>query len=126
VAGRLGHDGARRGRPWRTWLAVAFLSLQLVGVAWARFVPTRYFAWAPNDYAVEYSISAKVDGRALTAAEVESRYRLAQHGLYEFPPEHLIDGLRSVERLYPRGRHGEVHVRYRLDGHAPRAWSFVR
>ena len=42
----------------------------------------RYFAWAPNDYLVEYRISALLDGRPLGQDEIQERYRIAsQHRL---------------------------------------------
>lgn len=114
-----------RGLGWRYQLGIALLLAQLGAVAYARFVPTRYFAWAPNDYAVEYRIAATVDGRALTPQQVQARYRLDSQGLYEFPPQMLIDDLRGYERQYGERDHVRLRLTYRLDGHDLEHWRYT-
>jgi hypothetical protein len=103
---------------------LAVLACQLALVAYEHLGPTRYFAWAPNDYVVQYRIAAVVDGRNLSPAQVRHRYHLSPHGIYYFPAQHIIDDLQQYERTY--GRHDRVLVTltYRLNGHARKTWRW--
>ncbi len=113
-----------------------FLAAQLVAVVHEHLGPTRYFAWAPNDYVVQYDLRVEVDGRALDARQIDARYgRLYGssagnardpylRGVWEFPPEQLIDILRQYEQTYGRNQHARVHLDYRLDGGARKAWTW--
>ena len=72
----------------------------------------RYFAWAPNDYSIDYRINATVNGRALTSAEVLDRYRLPQVGFYEDPLERLADVLRRRELAYGGNDRVDIVLEY--------------
>src|SRR5580658_4899529 len=82
----------------------------------------RYFAWAPNDYAVVYTISTSVHGHTLTAEQVGDRYDVPAHGLWEYPPQQLMDILNRYEDPYGAGQHAAVTLRYSLDGHPYQTW----
>ena|SRR5579871_272947 len=103
---------------------LAVLACQLAFVVYEHLGPTRYFAWAPNDYVVQYRLAATVDGHALSPAAVRGRYHLAPHGIWYFPAQHIIDDVQQYERTY--GRHDRVRVTltYRLNGHAQRVWRW--
>ena len=62
----------------RTAIGVAFLLFQLVMIVYARFVPSRYFCWAPYDAQSEYSLQVTIDGRPLANQEIRRRYRRPQ------------------------------------------------
>ena len=47
----------------RLLLASAWLAFQLVAIVYARFVPARYFCWAPYDTQTEYWVTVR-QGRA--------------------------------------------------------------
>jgi hypothetical protein len=83
----------------------------------------RYFAWAPNDYAVVYTITTSVHGHLLTPSEVQNRYELKAHGLWEDPPQRLIDYLKRYETTYGSNDHARVTLRYSLDGHREQTWQ---
>jgi len=102
----------------------AVLTCEVALVAYEHFGPTRYFAWAPNDYVVQYRMAANVDGRPLSATAIRGRYHLAAHGIWYFPAQHIIDDVQQYERMY--GRHDRVRVTltYRLNGHAQRVWRW--
>ncbi|MEO0491879.1 MAG: hypothetical protein AAF081_00535 [Actinomycetota bacterium] len=61
---------------WRLALVGSILAVQLLTVAHARTVDTRYLAWAPYDQISFYEIEVDIDGRTLDADEVVVRYRL--------------------------------------------------
>lgn len=83
----------------------------------------RYFAWAPNDYAVVYTVSARVGRHTLTPSQIQQRYHLAARGLFEDPPQRLIDFLNHYEETYGVGDHAQVRLVYSLDGHPQRTWT---
>jgi hypothetical protein len=104
-------------------VGVALLLAQLGNVVYAHVAGSRrYFAWAPNDYAVVYTISTEVGGRKLTPAQVRDRYQIKAQGLWEDPPQRLIDYLNRYEKTYGAKEHAHVTLRYSLDGHAEKTW----
>jgi hypothetical protein len=105
-------------------IGIAVLAMQVGMVAYEHLGPTRYFAWAPNDYVVQYRLTATVDGHRLSAAGVRGRYRVAPHGIWYFPAQHLVDDVQQYERTY--GSHDRVRVTltYRLNGHARQTWRW--
>lgn len=140
AAGPTSYGGARMSRSalLRVAIAVAVLSLQAFAIVQQHLGPTRYFAWAPNDYIVEYSISVNVHGHDLTGTEIASRYRYLYGtssasagapeltGTFEFPPRQLIDELRQYEQTYGRADGARVVLTYTLNGSAPQTWTYGR
>jgi hypothetical protein len=113
----------RRGVRFLTVIGAVILLAQLGNVLYAHVAGSRrYFAWAPNDYAVVYTITTEVQGRRLTPAQVKERYEIDAHGLWEDPPQRLIDYLNRYERTYGASEHAHVVLRYSLDGHKEQTW----
>ena len=46
----------------RRRIGIVFLLLQLAAIAHARYVPSRWLSWAPNDYGVSYRLNVLVNG----------------------------------------------------------------
>lgn len=110
------------GRWLRVGLGALLLSAQLGAIVHARFVPSRYFAWAPYDRITLYRISAEVDGRRLTPAEIRARYGLPAHGRDNRAPRHVVDILSGYERTYGSREDARVLLRYRTNGGPERVW----
>jgi hypothetical protein len=107
-----------------TVIGVVILLAQLGNVIYAHVAGSRrYFAWAPNDYAVLYTIHTDVGGRQLTPAQVKDRYQIEAHGLWEDPPQRLIDYLNRYEKTYGASEHAHVVLSYSLDGHREQMWQ---
>jgi hypothetical protein len=106
-------------------VGVLVLAIQVALVIFEHLGTTRYFAWAPNDYVVQYTLRASVNGRVLPPATLRKRYHLAPQGIYYFPAQHIIDDVQQYERTY--GRNDRVHVTliYRLNGHAQKTWRWA-
>jgi hypothetical protein len=105
-------------------IGVVLLLAQAGNVIYAHFAGSRrYFAWAPNDYAVVYSIATDVRGHQLTAAQIHDRYQIKARGLWEDPPQRLIDFLNRYEKTYGSKEHAHVVLRYSLDGHREQTWQ---
>src|SRR3989442_10906450 len=81
----------------RTAIPIMLFAFQLGAIVYARFVPTRYFCWAPFDIQTDYVATATVNGRQLSGAEFRRRYRRAPRGFDNRSPRHVIDMLQQVE-----------------------------
>lgn len=107
---------------WRGALAWSILTLQAVSVLHARFDDGRYFCWAPHDSQNEYAISVSIDGRPLTAAEVERRYRIPARGVDPRAIAHVTRLVDQYERTVGAEDDAEVTVRYRVNGGPVHHW----
>ena len=103
---------------------ICLLLLQIVSVVYARFVPSRWLAWAPNDYAVGYKIQVKMNGHELSADEVANRYRVPAEGVYENPAQNMIDIISQRERTYGRDDQSNVVLTYRPNGGPAQEWRW--
>jgi hypothetical protein len=110
----------------RTVIPIALFIFQLGAIVYARFVPTRYFCWAPFDTQTEYTAKASVNGRKLSAAEFRQRYRRPMHGFDNRSPQHVIDMLQQVEeRRAKPGEQATVVMTYRVNGKETREWRWA-
>jgi hypothetical protein len=109
----------------RTLIPMLLLAFQLGAIAYARFVPTRYFCWAPFDTQTDYVATATVNGHELTAGEFRQRYRRPMKGFDNRSPQHVIDMLQQVEekRASP-GDKAVIEMKYRVNGKSPLEWHW--
>jgi hypothetical protein len=106
--------------------AFCLFLVEIAGVVRARYVPTRWFSWAPNDYAVGYSLQVLLNGEALTPEQIGKRYNVSPSGVYENPVENLIEILTERERTYGRTDGAEVVLTYRPNGETPKEWKWPK
>lgn len=101
------------------------LGFQLCAIVYARFVPTRYFCWAPFDTQTDYVAKSIVNGHVLTAAEFRQRYRRPMHGYDNRSPQHVIDMLQQVEKKRAAlGDKASITLKYRVNGKPPLEWHW--
>lgn len=108
----------------RTILGGGILLFQLVMIGYARYVPARYFCWAPYDVQSEYRLDVSIGGRALTAAEIRSRYRRPRQGVDNRSIQHVMDIVQQYEESYGRGDRARVLMKYRINGKAEQEWRY--
>ncbi len=109
----------------RRAVGVAFILAQLGSIAYARFVPTRYFCWAPFDALATYQLSVvRADGTALTPAEIRARYHRSAKGLEQRAIQHLMDIISQYERTYGRADGIRATLTYRVNGSEERTWQW--
>lgn len=77
----------------RTVAVLAFLALQVVGLARARFVDDRYFAWAPLHEVAEVRVEVE-GGPTPSLRELASRYAVPDSAV-------TSDGFRELNALAP-------------------------
>jgi len=108
----------------RTALGVSVLAFQLVMIGYARFVPSRYFCWAPYDSQNHYEMEVTVDGKRLDGNEIRQRYRRPQKGINNRAIQHEKDIIIQYERTYGRNENAEVTLRYRTNGGEEQLWRW--
>jgi hypothetical protein len=135
----------------RLILGIAILAAQVGSVAFAHFGPApegqswvrktvngcpaepagcrRYFAWAPNDYVVEYRVAVDAGGRRLSFADALRRYHLprgdeAAKSYWEDPPQRIIDTIGRYERIHDRRRSDRVLLTYTVNGGPQHQWRW--
>jgi hypothetical protein len=113
---------AARALRWAVGLAL--LAFQLGAIVHARFVPSRYFCWAPFDMQTDYRLEVTVNGRTLSPAEVQRRYRRPMSGTDNRSYQHVIDIVEQAERRYHPDDRVEVRMTYRVNGGQERQWRY--
>jgi hypothetical protein len=108
----------------RTALGIALLAFQLGMIAYARFSPSRYFCWAPFHAQSNYEMGVTVNGRALTAGEIERRYRRPQKGINSRTIQDEKGIIMQYEQTYGKSERTEVTLRYRVNGGAEQVWQW--
>ena len=108
----------------RFLLCSALLAFQVCAVLYARFVPSRYFCWAPFDMQTEYQAEVSVGGRKLSAKEIQQRYRRGQKGVDNRSVQHVIDIFQQTEERYHRADPAEIALKYRINGHLTGEWRW--
>jgi hypothetical protein len=109
----------------RTVIPLLLFAFQLGAIVYARFVPTRYFCWAPYDTQTDYTATATVNGRKLSAAEFRQRYRRPARGFDNRSPQHVFDMLEQVEqKWFKASERATIVVKYRVNGKEPREWRW--
>ena len=109
----------------RTVIPILLFIFQIGAIVYARFVPTRYFCWAPFDTQTDYVATSIVNGRELTAAEFRQRYRRNMRGFDNRSPQHVIDMLQQVEeKRTALGDQATILMKYRVNGKELREWHW--
>jgi hypothetical protein len=106
----------------RTALGLSLLLFQIGAILYARFVPARYFCWAPYDMQTDYELQVMIGGRTLTPPEIRGRYRRGAKGTDNRSAQHVIDIVQGVEERRREG--AEVVMRYRVNGGEERTWQW--
>ncbi len=110
----------------RWTIGVALLLFQFGAIVYARFVPSRYFCWAPFDMQTDYGIEASVNGERLNAAQIRQRYRRPEKGTDNRSVQHVIDIIEQTEQRYHPRDKTEVTMKYRINGKAEQVWHYAR
>jgi hypothetical protein len=109
----------------RIVIPVLLLAFQVCAICYARFVPTRYFCWAPYDTQTVYTARAVVNGHELTAQEFLYRYRRPEHGNDNRSPQHVIDMLAQAEAKHAKqGDVTKIDMKYRVNGKQQQEWRW--
>lgn len=111
-------------RNLRWTIGLTLLVFQLSAIVYARFVPSRYFCWAPFDMQTDYRLDVTINGRRLSPTEVRQRYRRAAQGTDNRSFQHIIDIIEQTERHYHPEDQTEVIMTYRINGKQEEQWHY--
>ena len=108
----------------RTTVGGGMLLFQIAMIAYARFVPSRYFCWAPYDIQSAYRLDVSIGGRALTPAQIRSRYRRPKQGVDNRSIQHVMDIVQQYEQTYGAADQARVVMNYRINGKEEQEWRW--
>ncbi len=103
---------------------IAFLFSQLVLIGYARFIPERFFCWAPFDEHTRVKTSVRIDHKFLTPEEIDSRYRYRVNGWEVRDIHNVLDIIQSYEETYGKNDNAQVTVNYSINGHLEHEWAY--
>jgi hypothetical protein len=105
-------------------LAVSFLLLQLCLILWARFIPERWFCWAPHDAQTQYELTVVVNGQALSPEEISGRYRRHKIDREVRAAANIKAIIMQRERTYGRNDTALITMNYRINGIPQKPWQW--
>ena len=108
----------------RTLLGAVLLAFQIGMIVYARFVPSRYFCWAPMDSQNLFSVRVVINGRELSTDEIVSRYRQPQQGGNWQSIQHVKDKLQQYEETYGRTDNAKVEMTYTVNDGKEQFWEW--
>ena len=111
-------------KSWRHWVGIAFLTAQLFVIAYARFTPERFFAWASYDEHSRYTIDVQINGASLSADEISARYRYSAQGWEPRAIHNVISLVRQYEMTYGESEKAKVTIHYAVNGQPPEIWTW--
>ena len=110
----------------RRALGVAVLLFQIGAIVYARFVPARYFCWAPYDAQNDYVIEVVVDERLLSHDEIRQRYKKRARGTDNRSIQHIKDIISGYETSDGAGEDAKVTLSFRVNGGEEQSWKWPR
>ena len=110
----------------RRVLGIAILLFQIGAIVYARFVPARYFCWAPYDSQNDYVIEVVMDSRALSRDEIRRRYKKRAKGTDNRSIQHIKDIISGYETSYGAQENAQVTLSYRVNGGEEQSWKWPR
>ena len=108
------------------YIGMFFLFLQVLGVCYARFVPERFFAWAPYDEQTHYHIQVVIDEKLLSEEEVTKRYRVASQRVESRTIHNIFNTIVQYESTYGSEDEAKVMVTYNINGKGEQLWQYPR
>jgi hypothetical protein len=111
-------------RKLRWTIGLALLAFQVGAMLYARTVPSRYFCWAPFDMQTNYQLTVTVNGKKLSPAEIQKRYRRPAKGTDNRSFQHLIDIIEQTEQHYHPHDQTEVVMTYSINGKPQPPWHY--
>ncbi len=105
-------------------IGLIFLGLQMISIVYTRFIPERFFCWAPYDQHSSYKIEVTIDDKSLTRQEVRKRYRYYAEGWEQRSIYNIINLVRQYETTYGKEDNAEVRISYTINGYREGVWEF--
>ena len=104
-------------------IGILFLGLQVALVVYARFIPERFFCWAPYDIHTKYIVKVTIDGQLLSNEETRLRYRYKPEGWEQRSIFNIISQIEQYETTYGKSDKAHVEVVYSINGKPEETWT---
>jgi hypothetical protein len=108
----------------RTLTGVLFLFLQFLSLIYARFIPERFFCWAPYDEHSYYKIEVALGDNVLTTEQIKERYRYKVEGWEPRSINNLFNLISQYESSYGKNENAKVTIDYTINGHKKGTWNY--
>ncbi len=103
-------------------MGIIFLLAQCGSVLIARFIPERFFCWAPYDEHTSMKTNVKLGMTELNPKQVNERYRYIVNGWEPRAIHNVLDIIEQYETTYGAKDSAEVIVTYTTNGHRHQTW----
>ncbi|MBR9844772.1 MAG: hypothetical protein GYB35_01050 [Algicola sp.] len=108
----------------RVFIGILFLLLQVGSVIYARFIPERFFCWAPYDTHVKFEVFVTIDGKTLSPEDTEARYKYKMKGWEQRSIDNIFSLISQYENTYGKADNAKVLMTYSINGHEEQEWRF--
>lgn len=99
-----------------------FIIAQIISLAVARFIPERFFCWAPYDEHTYINVNVEINGEQLTKKEIKKRYRYEAEGWEPRSIHNVFNIIEQYESTYGRNDNTKVLVKYSTNGYKELTW----
>ena len=107
---------------FRYAVGITFLALQVASIIYARFIPERFFCWAPYDEHSHFEVKVKIGDKSLSSYEIKNRYRYTALGWEPRAIHNVFNLIEQYEATYGKQDDAEVSVIYSTNGHDECIW----
>jgi len=103
---------------------ILLLGAQIGSIVYARFIPERFFTWAPYDQQTYYTISVELPDRTLSPSAIQNRYRYRPQAWEPRNINNVISIVRQYETTYGRNDSAHVLIVYETNGRPAEVWEW--
>lgn len=108
---------------FRYFFGIAFLAFQVLLIVYARFIPERFFCWAPYDQHTYMDVEVVINNRKLTEKEIKERYHYRAVGWEKRSINNVFSIIKQYESTYGLNDYAKVLVTYSINGHKQQIWT---
>lgn len=109
---------------YRFYLSSLFIIVQVGLIIYARFIPERFFCWAPYDTHVRFEVSVKINDSIYRHKELEDRYHYHMKGWEQRSIHNVLSLIEQYEKTYGKMDNAEVEMIYSINGHKEEKWTY--
>ncbi|WP_425076117.1 hypothetical protein [Psychroserpens sp. S379A] len=108
----------------RGFIGILFLCIQIGLIVHARFIPERFFCWAPYDQHTKFQVFVSIDGKTLSPEETVARYKYKMKGWEQRSIDNIFSLISQYENTYGKDDNAQVTMIYSTNGHDEKKWTF--
>jgi len=109
---------------FRALVGILFLLLQVGSIVYARYIPERFFCWAPYDQHTKFQVFVTIDGQTLSSDESKARYKYKMKGWEQRSIHNIFSLISQYEQTYGLDDNAQVKMIYSTNGNDEQEWIF--